>query len=322
MKFLSVFSGIEAASVAWEPLGWKAVGFSEIDPFPCSVLAHHFPQVPNFGDITRHESWNIVPGTVDLLVGGSPCQSFSISGKRAGLDDPRGRLMLTYLDIVAELRPRWIVWENVVGVLHSGRGRDFGSFLGGLVERGYRFAFRVLDARYVRVFGFQRGLPQARRRVFVVGYRGHGDAAERCLFNPFPKTSRDVASSAAANVEDRPRVGEGTSQVQSVHSFKLTNFAGEWNGDCFSTICKSSDVGRYAMIVNRDIVRFPTVNELERAQGFPDDWTNVMHNGKPPTKSMRVGAIGNSMAVNCMRWIGRRIEAVEAEMHPLTNPKT
>lgn len=320
MKFLSVFSGIEAASVAWEPLGWKAVGFSEIDPFPCSVLAHHFPQVPNFGDITRHESWNIDPGTVDIVVGGSPCQSFSMSGKRAGLDDPRGRLMLTYLDIVAQLRPRWIVWENVVGVLHSGRGRDFGSFLGGLVERGYQFAYRVLDARYTRVDGYPRGLPQKRRRVFVVGYRGRDNAAERVLLHLDRVSPRDEKKNDPSVLDEVARTRKNDSSVVSVECFKVWNLSGDWVGTFFPTLVKSNIA--HAIIVNGEHIRFPSMVELERAQGFPDNWTNVMHNGKPPTEAMRVGAIGNSMAVNCMRWIGRRIEAVEAEMHTLTNPKT
>lgn len=307
MRYLSLFSGIEAASVAWEPLGWKAVGFSEIDPFPCSVLAHHFPQVPNFGDITRHESWNIGAGTVDIVVGGSPCQSFSMSGRRAGLDDLRGQLMFTYLDIVAERRPRWVVWENVVGVLHSGRGRDFGSFLGGLVERGYQFAYRVLDARYVRIDGYPRGLPQKRRRVFVVGYRGRDNAAERVLFGqPTMHTGHKAQDEAEVRTAVARRRIEG-SLVSSVDSFKTYNFAGEWHGKTFPTFMKAGLT--HAMIVNGEFIRYPTMVELERAQGFPDNWTNVTHNGKPPTKSMRVAAIGNSMAVNCMRWIGRRIQA-------------
>ena len=96
--------------------------------------------------------------------------------------------------------------------------------------------------------------------------------------------------------------------------------AGEWHGTTFSTFQKTSIYN--LLLINRTLIRWPTLVELERAQGFPDNWTNVMHNGKPPTEAMRVGAIGNSMAVNCMRWIGRRIEAVEAEMHPLTNLKT
>jgi DNA (cytosine-5)-methyltransferase 1 len=132
MRYLSVCSGIEAASVAWHHLGWEPVGFSEIEPFPAAVLAHRFPSVPNFGDMTKYEQWPLQPGSIDLLVGGTPCQSFSVAGLRAGLSDPRGGLMLTYLEIARRLRPRWVVWENVPGVLSSNGGRDFGSFLGAM----------------------------------------------------------------------------------------------------------------------------------------------------------------------------------------------
>lgn len=150
MRYLSVCSGIEAASVAWHHLGWKPVAFSEIEAFPSAVLKHRFPDVPNLGDMTNHESWPLDAGSIDLLVGGTPCQSFSVAGLRAGISDPRGGLMLTYLEIARRLRPRWIVWENVPGVLSSGGGRDFGSFLGALGELGYGWSYRVLDAQWVR----------------------------------------------------------------------------------------------------------------------------------------------------------------------------
>jgi len=181
MRYLSVCSGIEAASVAWHHLGWKPVGFSEIEPFPAAVLAHRFPHVPNYGDMTKFEEWPIEPGTVDLLVGGTPCQSYSVAGLRQGLADPRGSLMLTYLAIAARLKPRWVVWENVPGVLSSNGGRDFGTFLGALGELGYGIAYRVLDAQYVRVGGWPRAVPQRRRRVFVVGCLGDGAAAGEVL---------------------------------------------------------------------------------------------------------------------------------------------
>ena len=135
VRYLSVCSGIEAASVAWEPLGWEPAAFAEVEKFPSAVLAHHWPQVPNLGDMTRHESWNL--GAIDLLVGGTPCQSFSVAGLRKGLHDPRGGLMLTFLEIAQRQRPRWIVWENVPGVLSSHGGRDFGAFLGALGALGY-----------------------------------------------------------------------------------------------------------------------------------------------------------------------------------------
>lgn len=173
-RYLSVCSGMEAASVAWHPLGWEAAGFSEIEPFPAAILAHRFPNTKNYGDLTQHHTWPIEPGTIDLLVGGTPCQSFSVAGLRKGLADPRGNLALTFLGLADRLRPRWIVWENVPGVLSSGGGRDFGSFLGALVELGYGFAYRVLDAQHF-------GVPQRRRRVFVVAHLGDWRAPAEVL---------------------------------------------------------------------------------------------------------------------------------------------
>jgi DNA (cytosine-5)-methyltransferase 1 len=174
MRYLSVCSGMEAASVAWHPLGWTPVGFSEIEPFPCAILKHRFPNIPNYGSLTEYQSWPLEPGAIDLLVGGTPCQSFSVAGLRKGLTDPRGNLALTFLGLADKLKPRWIVWENVPGVLSSSGGRDFGSFLGALVELGYGFAYRVLDAQHF-------GVPQRRRRVFVVACLGDWRAAAEVL---------------------------------------------------------------------------------------------------------------------------------------------
>jgi len=165
IKYLSVCSGMEAASVAWHPLGWEPVGFSEIEPFPCEILKQRFPNTPNYGDLTKYPEWPIQPGTVDVLVGGTPCQSYSVAGKRGGLNDPRGQLMLSFLDLADRIKPKWIIWENVPGVLSSNGGRDFGSFLGALGQLGYGFAYRVLDAQFF-------GVPQRRRRVFVVASLG------------------------------------------------------------------------------------------------------------------------------------------------------
>ena len=196
MKYLSVCSGIEAASVAWHPLGWEPVAFSEIEKFPSAVLAHHYPNVPNLGDMTKFQEWPDEP--VDLLVGGTPCQSFSVAGLRKGLEDPRGNLMLTYLAIAQRYRPRWLVWENVPGVLSSNGGRDFGTFLRALGELGYGWAYRVLDAQWF-------GVAQRRRRVFVVAHLGDAQRAAKVLFeresvqrNPAP--SREARQGAAASV--------------------------------------------------------------------------------------------------------------------------
>ncbi len=174
MKYLSVCSGIEAATVAWHHMGWKPLGFSEIEKFPSQVLAHHYPQVTNFGDMTKYKEWKL-DDSIGLLVGGTPCQSFSVAGLRKGLDDPRGNLALTYVGILDKFRPKWCVWENVPGVLSSGGGRDFGSFLGALGELGYGWAYRVLDAQNF-------GVAQRRRRVFVVGCLGGWESAAKVLF--------------------------------------------------------------------------------------------------------------------------------------------
>ena len=176
MRYLSVCSGIEAATVAWHDLGWKPEAFSEIEKFPSQVLNHHYPDVPNLGDMTKYKEWKLNE-SIDILVGGTPCQSFSIAGLRQGLQDPRGNLMLTYLGILDKFRPKWCVWENVPGVLSSNGGRDFGSFLGALGELGYGFAYRVLDAQNF-------GVAQRRRRVFVVGCLGDWRSAAEVLFEP------------------------------------------------------------------------------------------------------------------------------------------
>jgi DNA (cytosine-5)-methyltransferase 1 len=175
MRYLSVCSGIEAATVAWHDLGWQPAAFSEIEPFPSAVLKHHYPDVPNVGDMTKYKEWDI--GTIDLLVGGTPCQSFSVAGLRKGLEDPRGNLALVYCGILDRFKPKWFIWENVPGVLSSNGGRDFGSFLGAVAELGYGFAYRVLDAQYF-------GVAQRRRRVFVVGCLGDWRSAAEVLFEP------------------------------------------------------------------------------------------------------------------------------------------
>jgi DNA (cytosine-5)-methyltransferase 1 len=183
----SVCSGVEAATAAWEPLGWQPAFVAEIEPFPATVLAHHYPHVPNLGDMTAIDgrAWR---GKIDMLVGGTPCQAFSVAGLRKSLDDARGNLALKFVELADAIDPAWVVWENVPGVL-STRDNAFGCLLGGLagedgplVPPGGKWsdagvvvgptrtvAWRVLDAQYF-------GLAQRRRRVFVVA--GAGDRAD------------------------------------------------------------------------------------------------------------------------------------------------
>ena len=240
IRFLSVCSGIEAASVAWHSLGWQCAGLSEIEAFPRAVLEHrqgaqavdwdhrHTPQsnsLPLFGDFTQIESYHV--GPIDLLVGGTPCQSFSIAGLRGGLDDDRGNLALEFLRLADRTRPRWLVWENVPGVLSSNGGRDFGAILGGMVELGYGFAYRVLDAQFF-------GVPQRRRRVFVVGHLGSWQRAAAVLFerhslsgHPAPRRkagkgfAAELAPSLTASGRGVERTGESRGQdpVVAVHDW-------------------------------------------------------------------------------------------------------
>ena len=223
MRFLSVCSGIEAVSVATEPLGWTPIGFSEIETFPCSVLAHHYPNVRNYGDMTRFEEWDINETEFDLLAGGTPCQSFSIAGLRGGLADDRGNLALTYCRILQKFRPKWFLWENVPGVLSSSGGRDFGSILGAMEELGYGVAYRVLDAQYF-------GVPQRRRRVFVVGCAGDWRRAAEVLFeSSCVRRNPEKGGKKKQNVAALTTTGVGTcgaddNQGQTGHLIPTTQF--------------------------------------------------------------------------------------------------
>jgi DNA (cytosine-5)-methyltransferase 1 len=205
MRYLSICSGIEAATAAWHPLGWTPAAFAEIDRFPSAALAYHYPAVPNLGDFTRIEAADV--GAIDLLVGGTPCQSFSIAGLRGGLADDRGNLALEFLRLAQRTRPRWLVWENVPGVLSSNAGRDFGAILGGMVELGYGFAYRILDAQYF-------GLAQRRKRVFVVGYLGDWRRAAAVLFereslSGHPAPRRKARQDVAGTFSSRATAGGG-----------------------------------------------------------------------------------------------------------------
>jgi DNA (cytosine-5)-methyltransferase 1 len=212
LTYGSVCSGIEAATVAWHPLGWRPAFFSEIEKFPRAVLAHHYPDVPLHGDFTTIEAGQYAD--IDVLVGGTPCQSFSVAGLRKGLADERGNLALEFCLLAQRLGPKWVVWENVPGVLSLDGGRAFASILGGLAECGYGLAYRVLDAQFVRVDGFGRAVPQRRRRVFVVGHLGDWRRAAAVLFereslsgNPAPR--RKAGQNAAPTLAARTRGGGG-----------------------------------------------------------------------------------------------------------------
>lgn len=388
MKYGSVCSGVEAATVAWHSLGWKPQWFSEIEQFPSAVLDYHYPNVPNFGDMTKHKEWKNDP--IDLLVGGTPCQSFSVAGLRKGLDDPRGNLMLTYLAIAEQYRAKWLVWENVPGVLSSNGGKDFGAFLGALGQLGYGFAYRVLDAQYF-------GVPQRRKRVFVVGCFGSWRSAAAVLFEshslqghsapsreegqkpspsvttgaPFSRTGNErvecdaivpytsaigtlntqcgfqnqthqtvvnghllienelmgtltarMFSSLGARDCEAGAIHAAYSKVYDLHSQDsrvtelqhvsgtVTSAYGTGGGNVPITLVQGD-----TPLIKTNSVRRLTPKECERLQGFPDNYTQIPYRKKDAENcpdSPRYKAMGNSMAVPVMKWIGERIEMVEA----------
>lgn len=331
MKYGSVCSGVEAATVAWHGLGWEPQWFSEIEKFPSAVLAHHYPDVPNYGDMTAFKEW---PNdrSIDLLVGGTPCQSFSVAGLRKGLDDPRGNLMLTYLAIAAQYRPKWLVWENVPGVLSSNRGRDFGSFLGALGQCRYGFAYRVFDAQFF-------GVPQRRRRVFVVGHIGDWRRAAAVLFereslSGHPAPSRKAREETAGTVTTRAGSGGGgglgtdeacsgylqpignvqDGSVATLSSREYKGLSCGRDGMTSAAVIAFGAGGRHDGVMQASAVRRLTPVECERLQGFPDNYTQIPWRNKPPENcpdGPRYKAMGNSMAVPVMRWIGERIKMVE-----------
>jgi len=288
----SVCSGIEAATVAWDPLGFKPQWFSEIEKFPSALLEQRYPHVPNLGDMTEIKNdARFTTRPLDLLVGGTPCQAFSVGGFRKGLADPRGNLALEYLALADMARPRWVVWENVAGVLDSNGGRDFGSFLGALGKLGYGWSYRVLDSQYF-------GVAQRRRRVFVVGHLGTWAPAAGVLFD-----------GAGAKGTSPP---VPTLNPTGARFFMPGNRARdhEWPETLAARDYKDPQV-----VINEGTIRRLTPVEYERLQGFPDDYTRINWRGRGEDKcpnGPRYKALGNSMAVPVMRWIGERIKTTDA----------
>jgi DNA (cytosine-5)-methyltransferase 1 len=307
--------------------------------------------------MTKFKEWP--DANIDVLVGGTPCQSFSVAGLRKGLADPRGNLMLTYLAIAERYAPRWLVWENVPGVLSSNGGRDFGTLLGGLAELGYGFAYRVLDAQFF-------GVAQRRRRVFVVGHLGDWRRAATVLFeresllgHPAPRreTGKGVAPTLSARTKgggglgtdfecdgglipgvaralttSNQRIDAETETLLVAHSLRGEGFDASEDGTGRGTPlvpvhafdARQADVLQYGPITGpmdtgipgpaaliADQVRRLTPRECERLQGFPDDYTLINYRGKPAADGPRYKALGNSMAVPVMQWIGSRIQLAD-----------
>ena len=301
MIYGSVCSGIECATVAWHPLGWRPAFFSETEKFPRAVLKHRYPDVPLRGDFTEIEAGDHEP--IDLLVGGTPCQSFSVAGQRGGLDDERGNLSLAFCRLAQRLRPQWVVWENVPGVLSMDEGRALGTILGLFSQVGYGWAYRVLDAQHF-------GVPQRRPRVILVGYLGDWRPAAEVLFEP-ACLSWDPAKGAEAGeiVAGLTESGVGTcgaddNRAQAGHLIPIipvlasgaggANGAGQGaaafaensraelrleGGDGQTTSSLKSGGGKpgqsYPAIIQNMAVRRLTPVECERLQGLPDNWTAI-----------------------------------------------
>lgn len=348
LTYGSVCSGIEAVSVAWDGLNLKPGWFSEIEPFPCAVLAHHYPSVPNYGDMTTLPE-RILSGEIeapDILVGGTPCQAFSVAGLRNSLNDERGNLTLVFVRILNAIntirrklgKPDAILlWENVPGVL-STRDNAFGCFLAALLgeskelvtTRGKwtgagivrsdecEIAWRILDAQYF-------GVPQRRRRVFLVAGSRNRRVAEILFEQPGKSGNlgqgRKKGEESSAFIESSFGTyresdvggtvkrtggalsgGSETLLVSKIGATLSTGFGGR--GVDSDQICNGN------CVINYPKVRKLTPIECERLQGFPDNYTRIPWRNKPAEQcpdTPRYMAIGNSMAVPVMRWIGERM---------------
>lgn len=229
-KYVTICSGIEAPSVAWHDFGWEPQWFSEIEDFPCAVLKHYYPNVPNLGDMTKlKDNKTFLESEIDLIIGGTPCQSFSIAGLRGGLEDERGNLALEFVRILEIKQPRYFIWENVPGVLSSEGGEDFRNILRAFAEVGnYGLAWRIIDSRYY-------GVPQRRRRVFVVGCLRNWQRATEILFEP-ESLLRDSKPSKKKRKEIAADVTESVGTSGKPIAFDNTAFGQYGDGKTASTV--------------------------------------------------------------------------------------
>ena len=350
IRYGSVCSGVEAASLAWEPLGWQPAWFAEIEPFPAAVLAHRWPHVVNHGDMTRIAS-GVLTGDIeapDVLVGGTPCQAFSVAGLRGSLDDARGNLTLEFVrifDAIDAVRrrggksPAVAVWENVPGVLNT-HDNAFGCLLGalcgadgalqpaggrwtdaGVVSDRRVVAWRILDAQYF-------GVPQRRRRVFVVAGAGSIDAAEILFERAGLQGDSDAGGSAEESVAAFVEGSFGAHrEANTAGTLKASGGALSGGSETLLVVngrqdpCVSETAfalgcqhnGMDNVLSCGHTPRRLTPRECERLQGMPDDHTRIPWRGKPADDcpdGPRYKAIGNSMAVPVMRWIGERMRQV------------
>lgn len=286
MRYGTVCSGVEAFGPAWEAMGYECAFHAEIAAHPAAVLRYHYPTIPNYGDFTTIEASDAT--RIDVLCGGTPCQDFSVAGLRKGLAGKRGSLTLEFAGLAERLRPRWLVWENVPGVLSADGGRAFGQFLSLLAELGYYATYRVLDAQHF-------GVPQRRRRVFLVGYLGDWRPAAAVLLESeslrrHPAPSRNAWQNIAPT---------------------LTRRAGDSNDRDASTLVSQQGAG----LLQGSAVRRLTPLECERLMGYPANWTRwgTYKNGhtKRIADGPRYQMCGNGWATPVANWVAERVMLIE-----------
>lgn len=328
---LSLFAGIGGFDLAYKRAGATIVGHAEIDERCAALLADKFPGVPLTKDV---RDVNACAGDADIIVGGFPCQDVSVAGRRAGLAGERSGLWHEYARIVESARPRWVVVENVAGLLSSNGGADFGTVLGALVELGYGVAWRVLDAQFF-------GVPQRRRRVFIVGHRGDARRAGEVLLEPGggswnPPARVEQRASIAGGAREGITDGGGSltapapllseTGVVSALSARmgtsghgdLANAQAGWllpvsfnqraegrTREVHGSLSASKSATQYDGVLDADRIRQLTPLECERLQGFPDEWTAGFPN------STRYKMLGNAVAVPVVEWIARRMLAID-----------
>ena len=343
LRFGEVCAGISATSVAMKGIA-EPVWFAENDKFASAMLAHHHPNTPNLGDMTKltGETLNGKYGQIDMLVGGTPCQGFSVAGSRDGLRDERSGLAIEFVRLAGELRSRWLLWENVPGVLsqkdeNGVKGGDVRAFCAALRSAGYGLCWRVLDAEYVRVDGFPRAVPQRRRRVFLVGYFGDWRRAAAVLLEPEsvrgnhpPRREawKDVAPSLSARTKGGGGLGTDFDLDGGLVAHALTTKAYRLDPSLETFVvafdARQSDTLIYGdvtgpldtdghtigIVQNRSARRLMPL-ECERLMGMPDNFTNIPYRKKPSSDNVRYKALGNSIAVNCLSYIGQRMQLVD-----------
>lgn len=303
MNFGSVASGIEGASVALEPLGFKAKFFAETDRACSRLLKHYYPHVPNLGDMTKHETWEI-DGSIDLLIGGTPCQGFSNAGRRKGLRDSRSALVGSYIEIAARLGVRWFVWENTAGTLSTedievDEGNDFSAVIGAMVQCGYGVAYRILDAQYCRTQRFPRAIPQRRRRVFVVGYLGDWRRAAAVLFdaeslrrNPAPR--REAGKEVAGPLGGSAQSGGFRTTDLDNHGAYIPMAANTLTERMHKGVNTTMDEGQTMIAFDETQVTHPENRSTPRG----DTSHTLPHKGRPPTIAFSANDDGQGAAEN------------------------